>query len=118
MPCSPSLLIAGYSHRAELGCAPPSVSRRRHGIPPWPAAGSALLATARLHAHASSCPSRTKLGHRRSGLREDGGEAGKHFIHDGLRDGFEAFPIPDSEVEDARLVAADHAPRAGASAFE
>ena len=44
--------------------------------------------------------------------------AGEHLIHDRLRDGFEAFPVPGGKIEDARLVAADHPGRPDACVVE
>ena len=51
-------------------------------------------------------------------LFERGGEAGKHFVHDVLRDGVDVPPVPGAEVEGARLVATDHAGGSAARVLE
>ena len=53
--------------------------------------------------HASQC----LLRH----LCQNRGEAGEHFFHDRLGNGFKACPVSGGEIEGARLVATDHADR-------
>ena len=53
-----------------------------------------------------------------SGLFKNGGEPGKHVINDGFRGSFKASPLPCGQVDDAGLVAADHAGGSGACAIE
>ena len=51
-------------------------------------------------------------------LFEDGGKAGKHFVHDGFGNGVDAPPLPSVEIEGARLVTANYTPCPSSSVLE
>ena len=68
-----------------------------------------VLSGQQLHVSGALPCSRSIAGadsHTRRRLLQDRGEAGEHLVHDRLRDGFHAFPVPGGKIEDAGITRA------------
>ena len=105
-------------HRgAGAGPLPPGSRPAGTDLPPW-RASLCLRRHRPSQAAKQYLTSDTMIEPVPSRLCKDRSEAGKHLAHDRFRDGFEAFPLPCGEVEDARLIAADHPGRPGAPVVE